>query len=231
VNYPFDDADAGSFNDAPTPDDLLFEEISSRYAVNNTPMFTNPVPSNAVGGIINGSLWFTISGGMIDWNYRYLACNEVTLELHADKNPPSSQIDQFWADNQNAMLAYLASVHMGVRGVVTDADTGQPVYAEIRVQGNAQPVFTDPRRRRLPPHAPARRIHAHGFCTGIRHANHLQRTSHRTRRSGQMSPFNPPPDLPISIRTATSTPPTFNSSSTPVLASKCPTTPTSTTTA
>lgn len=144
VNYPFDDDDVGSFNDAPTPDDLLFEDISSRYAVNNPPMFNNPSPSNAVGGIINGSLWYSIEGGMSDWHYRYLGCNDVILELGVTKQPLASQLDQLWADNQNAMLAYLAAVHMGVRGVVTAAGSGAPVYAEVRVAGNAQPVFTDP---------------------------------------------------------------------------------------
>ena len=144
VNYPYDDDDVGSFNDAPSPDDLLFEDISSRYAVNNPPMFNTPFPTNAVGGIINGSLWYSIDGGLMDWTYRYLACNDVTLELSKNKLPPMGQLDQFWIENQNAMLAYLAAVHMGIRGVVTNADTGDPVYAEIRVSGNAQPVFTDP---------------------------------------------------------------------------------------
>jgi hypothetical protein len=42
------------------------------------------------------------------------------------------------------MLRYLEAVHIGVRGIVTDALTGQPVDARVTVQGNAQPVFTDP---------------------------------------------------------------------------------------
>jgi carboxypeptidase D len=144
VNYPYDDDDVGSFNDAPSPDDLLFEDISSRYAVNNPPMFNNPSPSNAVGGIINGSLWYSIDGGLMDWSYRYLTCNDVTLELSVNKLPPPRQLDQFWIENQDAMLAYLAAVHMGIRGVVTNADNGAPVYAKVSVNGNTQPVFTDP---------------------------------------------------------------------------------------
>ncbi len=144
ANYPYDDDDVGSFNDAPSPDDLLFEDISSRYAVNNPPMFNTPSPSNAVGGIINGSLWFSVAGGMMDWNYRYSGCNAVLMELSVNKQPDATSLDQFWIENRDAMLAYLAAVHMGVRGVVTNADNGDPVYAEVRVAGNAQPVFTDP---------------------------------------------------------------------------------------
>lgn len=144
VNYPFDDNNAGTFNDAPTPDDLLFEDISSRYAVNNPPMFNTPSPSNAVGGIINGSVWYTITGGLMDWNYRYLACNDVTIEISVNKQPDASLLDQFWTENQNAMLAYLAAVHMGIRGVVTSTEDSAPIFAEVRVNGNAQAVFTDP---------------------------------------------------------------------------------------
>jgi hypothetical protein len=42
------------------------------------------------------------------------------------------------------MLAYAEAVHIGVKGIVKDKDTGEPLYARIEVDGNPQPVFTDP---------------------------------------------------------------------------------------
>ena len=54
-----------------------------------------------------------------------------------------STLDALWADNEESMLAYLESVHIGVRGVITDRATGAPLRAQVRVDGNTHPVFTD----------------------------------------------------------------------------------------
>lgn len=141
VNYPYDDDGMGSV-DSPTPDDLLFENVSRRYSVHNIPMWNNPqFPPD---GITNGADWYSITGGMQDWNYRYASCNEVTIELSGTKKPPASQIPDFWDDNRESMLSYAEAVHIGVRGIVTDRATGEPVWAEVRIEGNSQPVFTDP---------------------------------------------------------------------------------------
>lgn len=141
VNYPYDDDDKGSGNDAPTPDDLVVEDISLEYSYYNPPMYNSPYFSM---GISNGSVWYSISGGMMDWNYRYAGCIDVTLELSNTKWPNANTLPQYWADNEMSMLHYLAAMHRGVRGLVTDATTGAPVYAKVMVAGNAQPVFTDP---------------------------------------------------------------------------------------
>ena len=197
VNYPFDDDGVGTFNDAPTPDDLLFEDISSRYAVNNPPMFNTPSPSNAVGGIINGSVWYTIAGGMMDWNYRYLACNDVTIEISVNKQPDESLLDQFWSENQNAMLAYLAAVHMGIRGVVTSTEDNAPIYAEVRVNGNAQPVFTDPDvgdyHRMLLPGTYSLTFSAPGYVTQT--INDIQATEPATRVDVALEPASTIADI------------------------------------
>ncbi|MCL4692339.1 MAG: zinc carboxypeptidase, partial [Candidatus Hydrogenedentes bacterium] len=105
VNYPFDDDGKGSGNDAPTPDDALFEYVSETYSMFNTPMYTDSVPSFPKG-ITNGSAWYQIDGGMQDWNYRYVACNEVTIELSEVKNPNASTLPTFWEDNRDSMIAY-----------------------------------------------------------------------------------------------------------------------------
>jgi carboxypeptidase D len=140
VNYPYDDDGMGSV-DSPTPDDLLFEDISRRYSVHNIPMWNSPY---YVDGITNGAAWYSITGGMQDWNYRYVGCNEVTIELSNIGIPPANQIPNFWADNSQSMLSFLEAVHIGVRGIVTDGATGEPLWAQVTVAGNSQPVFTDP---------------------------------------------------------------------------------------
>lgn len=140
VNYPYDNDGLGSV-DSPSPDDALFEFLSETYSSHNLPMWNSP---SFPHGITNGAAWYSMTGGMQDWNYRYLSCNEVTIELSDVKTPAESLIDAYWNDNRDAMLAYMGAVHMGVRGLVTDSVTGAPVYAKVTVAGNTHPVYSDP---------------------------------------------------------------------------------------
>jgi hypothetical protein len=140
VNYPYDNDGLGDV-DSPTPDDLLFEDVARRYSFYNPPMWSSAVFTD---GITNGAAWYAINGGMQDWNYRYISDNEVTIELSDIEIPPEASLAQLWDDNGESMLSYLEAVHMGIRGVVTDSLSGEPLWAVIRVEGNAHPVFSDP---------------------------------------------------------------------------------------
>jgi len=138
VNYPFDEP-ASAYT--ASPDDSLFVDVSLRYSENNPPLFNSVTFDD---GIVNGAQWYTIYGGMQDWHYRYLGCNEVTLELSNIKKPAQAGLSGYWENNRESMLSYMEAVHIGVRGLVTDADSGEPVYAEIIVDDNTQRVYTDP---------------------------------------------------------------------------------------
>ncbi len=141
VNYPYDYVPGiSSGSDAPAPDDLLFEDLSLRYAIHNSPMYNS---TRFTDGITNGSAWYSITGGLQDWSLRYAGCMDFTIELSNTKWPDGSTLPGFWADNQESMLAYLEAVHIGVRGLVTDRSTGEPVWAQVDEKDNAQPVFTD----------------------------------------------------------------------------------------
>ena len=141
VNYPYDDDGKPSGVDAPTPDDALFKNISRRYSIHNEPMWNS---TQFPDGITNGSAWYTVRGGMQDWNYRYAGCNEVTIELSTTKRPAPTVLDALWEDNSQSMLSYAEACHIGVRGLVTDKATGEPLWAEVRVTGIDHPVYTDP---------------------------------------------------------------------------------------
>jgi hypothetical protein len=118
-------------------------------------------------GITNGSDWFSITGGMQDWNYRFLGCNEVTLELSVAKTPPQATLATLWTNNEESMLQYLEAVHVGVRGIVTAESGGQPLSASLSINGNPQRVFTDPHvgdyYRMLLPGSYTMVVEAHGY--------------------------------------------------------------------
>jgi carboxypeptidase D len=139
VNYPYDNDGKGSVYSA-SPDDQLFIDISMRYSIHNSPMWNSTSFPN---GITNGAAWYAITGGMQDWNYRYMSCNEVTIELSNNFRPSASQIPGFWSNNSESMLSFLEAVHIGVRGVITDRGSGDPLWAEVLVEDNSHPVFTD----------------------------------------------------------------------------------------
>lgn len=141
VNYPYDSAADPWAAYAATPDDQLFIASSLVYSQLNGPMFSNPVFPQ---GITNGVEWYAVTGGMQDWNYEWQGCNDVTIELSNTKWPAFSTIPGFWADNRASMLAYLELGFRGVRGLVTDAVTGQPLDASVTVDGNPHAVYTDP---------------------------------------------------------------------------------------
>ncbi|MCB9849386.1 MAG: carboxypeptidase regulatory-like domain-containing protein [Phycisphaerales bacterium] len=142
VNYPYDNnASHTSGVDTPSPDDLLFEYISEEYSSRNSPMWNS---GSFFHGITNGTDWYVAIGGMQDWNYVWMGCNEVTLELSNTKIPSASQIPTFWNNNRDALLAYMDTALIGVRGIVTDAVSGEPLAATITVVGNSHPVYSDP---------------------------------------------------------------------------------------
>ncbi len=142
VNYPYDDDGGPSGVEAPTPDDALMKWIATQYAIHNPSMYSS---SQFPGGITNGAAWYVVKGGMQDWNYRFLGCIEMTIELFNTKFPSGTFIPSIWNSNRESMLSYLECVLRGVRGLVYDRNTGEPIWAKILVKDNAQPVFSHPR--------------------------------------------------------------------------------------
>ena len=146
ANYPFDSNPAGSstFSPAPDPDHDTFVRLARTYADNNPPMSTSNAHPAWDNGITNGADWYSINGGMQDWEYVWYGDHEVLIEVSSDKWPPASQLPGFWADNLESMLAYMERVHEGVRGVVTDEDTGLPLAAMIQIDASTHLTYTDP---------------------------------------------------------------------------------------
>jgi hypothetical protein len=142
VNYPYDNDGLGSTL-SPSPDDALFQAMSLAYASNNLPMWNSASFPN---GIVNGAAWYVVIGGMQDWNYRYQGGFHVTIELSNSQwpNPPASQLPTYWSQNRESMLSYLEWVLRGVRGVLRDAQTGQPLSGAVLVEGYHHLVLSDP---------------------------------------------------------------------------------------
>jgi hypothetical protein len=141
ANYPFDESrhptgDAYS----KSPDDATFRFLAEEYASNHAHMAKNDHPpcdgsasSNFArqGGITNGAKWYSVAGGMQDFNYLASNSFEITLELSCDKFPLGEQLPQYWRDNEKSLIQFMWMSHIGLKGVVSEAGTGQPIENAI----------------------------------------------------------------------------------------------------
>ena len=75
--------------------------------------------------------WYTLFGGMQDWNYLKTNDFEITLELGCYKYPPHTQLKEYWDDNREALIAFIERVHTGIKGFVIDKSTGEPINNSV----------------------------------------------------------------------------------------------------
>ncbi len=87
-------------------------------------------------GITNGYDWYSISGGRQDYMCWWHSGREFTLEISNAKLPPASQLPQFWEYNYRSFLGYMKQAAYGVKGIVTDSITGEPIKAKVYIAGH-----------------------------------------------------------------------------------------------
>ncbi len=88
------------------------------------------------GGVTNGYAWYRATGTRQDYMNYYEYCREVTLELSAAKLLDSEELPDHWNYNKDAMLSYLEHVTYGIKGIVTDSITGEPLEAKVYIEGH-----------------------------------------------------------------------------------------------
>ena len=87
-------------------------------------------------GITNGYAWYRITGGRQDYMNYFQQCREFTLELSNQKIPPASELPVFWEYNYRSFLNYMEQALYGIRGVITNAVSGEPVHAMLSIEGH-----------------------------------------------------------------------------------------------
>jgi PKD repeat protein len=94
--------------------------------------FTDLYPS----GVTNGYAWYEVNGGRQDYMNYYHQCREQTIEISDIKLPAASTLLNYWGYLRRSLLNYLQQCTYSLRGMVTDANTGLPVEAEVFVVGH-----------------------------------------------------------------------------------------------
>lgn len=128
ANYPYDESRDGSNDYTGSPDDGTFRQLAESYSLVHTTMAKPHRPCDIMDddkfymhkGITNGASWYSVKGGMQDFNYLSSNCFEITLELGCDKFPPAADLPQYWEDNREALVNYMWQTHIGIKGRITN---------------------------------------------------------------------------------------------------------------
>lgn len=130
-NYPWD-----TYNQK-HPDDEWWRHIGRQFASlmqegDYKPRYFRQLEN----GITNGYKWYPITGGRQDYVTYYHHGREITLEVEGRKDLPASRIPELWETTKPGFLKLIAQSGYGLRGIVTDAQTGRPIQARIHIPGH-----------------------------------------------------------------------------------------------
>ncbi|CAK1604257.1 unnamed protein product [Parnassius mnemosyne] len=162
ANYPYDESKSGALASeySASPDDDTFRELAMTYATAHADMASASRPGCHInshddtasynfgkqGGVTNGAAWYSLKGGMQDFNYLATNAFEITLELGCKKYPLENELENEWHRNREALLAYLWKAHIGIKGIVSD-DTGfleNAIISIVNITGpNPKPIRHD----------------------------------------------------------------------------------------
>ncbi len=126
VNYPWD---TWSKRHA---DDSWFQDLCKQYA-ETVHLHSSNYMTNFNNGITNGYDWYAISGGRQDYINYFLGGREITIELSKTKNPSSDYLPTLWEYNYRSLLNFMKPSLYGICGIISDAETGEPLKAKIRI--------------------------------------------------------------------------------------------------
>ena len=120
ANYPYDASRSGASSEyTETPDDETFRSVSMAYSLVHPSMasvsrkpceLADGENFGKTGGITNGAKWYSVRGGMQDFNYLSSNDFEITLELGCKKYPAQEELEPEWHNNRDAMINFIWQV-------------------------------------------------------------------------------------------------------------------------
>ncbi|MBS4013307.1 MAG: T9SS type A sorting domain-containing protein [Bacteroidetes bacterium] len=129
INYPWDSWTSGVKKHA---DHNWFILVSREYA--DTAQYYSPSGyMTAYGGVTHGGDWYVVYGSRQDYFTYYKYDREVTIEISDTKMVPGAQLPAYWDYNYRSFLNYMRQSLYGVKGLVKNAITLDPVVAKVEV--------------------------------------------------------------------------------------------------
>ncbi|MCP4684397.1 MAG: hypothetical protein GY867_03015 [bacterium] len=128
-------------------DDSWYQNICHLYADTVQSYSFGIYMTDFDDGVSNGYDWYRVTGGRQDYMIYERRGREITVELSNTHLLPEEQLPGHWVFNRVSLLQFLENGLYGIRGLVTDASTGLPVFATVTVLGHDldnSEVWTDP---------------------------------------------------------------------------------------
>jgi len=134
VNYPWDTWNSAQRIHA---DNDWWQLVSHEYAdtvfANSSGGYFTDVSSN---GITEGGDWYVIFGGRQDYMTYFKQAREFTLELSSAFFLDVDELPSRWNYNYNSFLLYMEQSLYGIRGLITDSSTEEPIEAKVEIEGH-----------------------------------------------------------------------------------------------
>jgi len=151
ASYPYDSIKKTSHYSSrgysTSPDDQFFKLMATTYSKHHSTMGVSGRKCGETyfkDGVTNGADWYNVPGGMQDFNYLKGDCMEITIELSCCKYPLASTLQTEWNLNRESLLQTLELINRGVRGLVSDANTGEMLSGvEVSVLEVNHTITTD----------------------------------------------------------------------------------------
>lgn len=86
---------------------------------------------------------YPVNGSTTDMCYGVMGSGSLTIEISSSKQPPVNQLLYYYQINYPSMIAMIERSGYGIGGMITDAQTGDPLEAAIYVN-DYYPTFSDP---------------------------------------------------------------------------------------
>jgi len=114
-------------------DDNWWEYVSHEYADSCQTNSGNGYFNYLNDGITNGNDWYEVDGGRQDYMNYFKYCREFTLELSDEKIPNPNDLPDLWDANYPSLINYMKQTLYGLRGIVTDSITGNPLKVKVEI--------------------------------------------------------------------------------------------------
>ncbi len=133
VNYPWDTWISADNTHA---DDDWWQFVSHEYA-DTVHAYSPPGYMDSYNnGITNGGDWYIVYGSRQDYMTYYKNCREFTIELSNAKLLDVAELPAHWDYNYKSLLNYIQQSLYGIKGIVTDSITGDPLKAMVFVEAH-----------------------------------------------------------------------------------------------
>jgi len=134
VNYPLDGAASGSTihrEPNPSEDDALFRYLAQEY-VDAQPELTSEKNKEFPEGMVQGSMWYPVYGGLQDYLYLMYGAYTTTIEMNEEKWPDEKELPRLWLQHRESMYAFLKAYLN--QGITVKVDLGIDGLRKVSVK-------------------------------------------------------------------------------------------------